>query len=261
MTTLLDKEYFKKLEKIMSAKIVVANSTKKNINNNKDISVFVNLKDSNNKLVSQLEFHRPFTINFQTTRYILGIIILAFVLNLVVNLYYSKKWIFNQLKLITSILENGNKKAIKELKKTQGEFGYIGNLFSENILQRKQLEKSKTKAEESDKLKSAFLANLSHEIRTPMNAIIGFSDLLNNHELSCEEKKEYLNVIHQSGNNLISIIDDLIEMSKIDSNLINPNYSGIDINLCAEQIYNAIKITIPKDKKIDFSLVKCTTNF
>jgi len=59
-------------------------------------------------------------------------------------------------------------------------------------------------------LKSSFLANLSHEIRTPMNAIVGFSDLLNDPNLSEEVRKEYLTIIQNCGINLVSIIEDLI---------------------------------------------------
>ena len=70
------------------------------------------------------------------------------------------------------------------------------------------LEIAKNKAEESDKLKSAFLMNLSHEIRTPMNAVLGFSDLLSNSQLSDKERNEYIKVIQQSGKNLLEIIDD-----------------------------------------------------
>ena len=145
-----------------------------------------------------------------------SIIIIASIFNILIYLYYSRRWVYNPLKLITNILETGNPKAIAELKTAPSEFGYIGNLFEENSNQRKQLEISKMKAEESDKLKSSFLANLSHEIRTPMNAIIGFSDLLHNENLSEVDKSDYLKIIRNSGTNLVSIIEDLIEMSKID---------------------------------------------
>jgi CheY-like chemotaxis protein/nitrogen-specific signal transduction histidine kinase len=151
-----------------------------------------------------------------------------------------------------NILETGDEFAIKGLKKAQGEFGYIGNLFEENNNQRKQLEISKRKAEESDKLKSSFLANLSHEIRTPMNAIVGFSDLLDSPNLKDEDKRTYLNIIKKSGKNLVSIIEDLIEMSKIDAKQIVPNYKALDIQKCIEDL------TIPKEKEIQFYIEECS---
>nr|WP_321408281.1 transporter substrate-binding domain-containing protein [uncultured Carboxylicivirga sp.] len=82
---------------------------------------------------------------------------------------------------------------------------------------------AKAKAEESDKLKSSFLENLSHEIRTPMNGIIGFTELLNSPELSIEDAQYYTNVIRNSAYYLLSIITDIIEISKIDSGLVKPN--------------------------------------
>ncbi|MFW5886546.1 MAG: ATP-binding protein [Bacteroidota bacterium] len=81
----------------------------------------------------------------------------------------------------------------------------------------KALEKEKQRAEKSDKLKSAFLANMSHEIRTPMNAIIGFSDLLNNPELFEEERQEYHQIIKQNSDSLLKLIDDIIDIAKIEA--------------------------------------------
>ncbi len=79
-----------------------------------------------------------------------------------------------------------------------------------------KLKQAKIKAEEADKLKSAFLANMSHEIRTPMNAIIGFADLLSQPNLGNPEKDDYLGIIKSSGNNLLNLIDDIIDLSKIE---------------------------------------------
>lgn len=96
---------------------------------------------------------------------------------------------------------------------------FIG--MKEDITFRKKMEedliKAKEKAEESDKLKSSFLANMSHEIRTPMNAIIGFSQLLSDSDTTDEEKRHYINLIQNSGNDLLRLIDDIIDISKIEA--------------------------------------------
>jgi hypothetical protein len=94
-------------------------------------------------------------------------------------------------------------------------------VLSENISERKKMEKdliaAKEKAEESDRLKSAFLANMSHEIRTPLNSILGFSDLLTAPDLDTESRRDFANLINSSGNNLLSIINDILDISKIEA--------------------------------------------
>lgn len=85
------------------------------------------------------------------------------------------------------------------------------------------------KAEESDRLKSAFLANMSHEIRTPMNGILGFTELLQDASLSVENHKEYIEIIKKSGDRLLNTVNDIIEISKIESGDINVTKSEVDL--------------------------------
>ncbi|WP_439182679.1 PocR ligand-binding domain-containing protein [Carboxylicivirga taeanensis] len=93
----------------------------------------------------------------------------------------------------------------------------------------KELRAAKQSAEESDRLKSAFLANLSHEIRTPMNGIVGFSELLQYEGLTPDDRREYVRLIHQSSSQLLSIINDIIDISKIESGQIDvrPGYTDL----------------------------------
>lgn len=86
------------------------------------------------------------------------------------------------------------------------------------------LEREKKKAEEADQLKSAFLANMSHEIRTPLNGIIGFGDLLKNPDLSIEKKERYTEIMNTNGQQLLKIIDDLMDISMIESNQLKLNH-------------------------------------
>jgi PAS domain S-box-containing protein len=79
---------------------------------------------------------------------------------------------------------------------------------------------AKERAEENDRLKSAFLANLSHEIRTPMNGLFGFLELLKEPDLSEETKIEYIDIVNKSGKRLMNTINDIIEISKIDARLV-----------------------------------------
>lgn len=86
------------------------------------------------------------------------------------------------------------------------------------------------KAEESDRLKSAFLANMSHEIRTPLNAILGFSLLLKDDDTDEEEGKQFLDLINNSGNNLLRIINDIIDISKIEAGQLRITKSRFNVN-------------------------------
>jgi len=101
--------------------------------------------------------------------------------------------------------------------------------------------KQQEKAELSDKLKSAFLANMSHEIRTPMNGILGFAELLKKPDLSGKEQKDFISIIEKSGARLLSIINDIIDISKIESGLMNVDLKESDINEQLEYIYNFFK--------------------
>lgn len=100
-----------------------------------------------------------------------------------------------------------------------------------------ELKKAKEKAEESDQLKSAFLANMSHEIRTPMNGIIGFASLLNEPDTSPEERKQYAEIITRSGHRMLEMVNDLIDISKIETGQIQINITEININKEVETLY------------------------
>ena len=104
----------------------------------------------------------------------------------------------------------------------------------QDITDRKQDEedliKAKDRAEESDRLKTAFLHNISHEIRTPMNAIVGFSTLLAEPEVDAESRKSYTDVIMQSSNHLLSIITDIVDISNIEANLVKINKTEVNLN-------------------------------
>ena len=94
--------------------------------------------------------------------------------------------------------------------------GYIEDI-TDSKKNKSELIKAKDKAEESDRLKSAFLANISHEIRTPMNGILGFAELLKEPDLSPENQIEFLQIIETSGQRMLNIINDLIDISRIES--------------------------------------------
>jgi PAS domain S-box-containing protein len=89
----------------------------------------------------------------------------------------------------------------------------------------RQLVLAKNKAEESDRLKTIFLANMSHEIRTPMNAILGFSDLLKTERLSLGKQRHYIGMIQTAGSQLLNIINDIVDISKLEVHQLSINMS------------------------------------
>lgn len=98
---------------------------------------------------------------------------------------------------------------------------------------------AKNKAEESDRLKTAFLANMSHEIRTPMNAIIGFSDLLLDTTYSQEEIENFVKIIQKNGDSLMEIINDIIDVSKIESGTLKVEHKFFELNEILNEIYES----------------------
>lgn len=91
----------------------------------------------------------------------------------------------------------------------------------------KELEISKNKAIESDKLKTSFLNNLSHEIRTPLNGIMGFTALLKDDDKSTEKRKQYIDIIHRSGNQLLNIVNDILDFSMIETDQLELNRNTV----------------------------------
>jgi len=115
---------------------------------------------------------------------------------------------------------------------------------------------AKEQAEESDLLKSAFLANMSHEIRTPMNGILGFSELLKDPDLTKEKQLEYVDIIEYSGKRMLSILNNIVSISKIESGLMKVNIQETDINQQIGLIHSFFKLEI-EGKGIRF-LIKTT---
>lgn len=119
----------------------------------------------------------------------------------------------------------------------------------------KQLTKAIEKAKSSDRLKSEFLANMSHEIRTPMNGILGFSDMLNEPDLDNEKRKYYTNIIINSGHQLKRIIDDILEISELETKQIKVANTEVCINNLLLEIF-AIYDTKAKNNKTPIYLNK-----
>jgi len=111
----------------------------------------------------------------------------------------------------------------------------------EKIKQAAELIKAKEQAEKSDNLKSSFLTNMSHEIRTPMNGILGFAELLKEPNLTTEEQKDFIETIGISGARMLNTINNIVDVSKIESGLIKVDIKEANINENIEFVYNLFK--------------------
>ena len=114
------------------------------------------------------------------------------------------------------------------------------DITDQKILERK-LRLAKEEAEESNRIKSAFLANMSHEIRTPLNAIVGFSSILAE-DVSEEERTEYLSIISKNNDILLQLINDILDLSKIEAGTLEYVYANIDVNKMLSEIEQAARM-------------------
>ena len=116
---------------------------------------------------------------------------------------------------------------------------FVSQQISSSIQQKKseqELKSALEKAEESDRLKTSFLANISHELRTPMNGIMGFAELLDDDELSNEERHEYITVINDSSQSLLNVITNIVDFSKIDSKQIQLRIAPFNVNNLLDEL-------------------------
>ncbi|MDY0103020.1 MAG: PAS domain S-box protein [Lentimicrobium sp.] len=161
---------------------------------------------------------------------------------------------------------------ISPLLSSTGELTHIISI-NEDITERKkmleELVAAKDKAEESNRLKSAFLANMSHEIRTPMNGILGFTELLLEPDLSNENKESFINIVHQSGQRMLSTVNDIVEISKIEAGMVYISEGEINLNERIKELIRffkpeaetkGLKLIVDKLLPIAQSTIKTDTN-
>lgn len=106
------------------------------------------------------------------------------------------------------------------------------------------------RAKMSDNLKSAFVANMSHEIRTPLNAIVGFSSLMTDPDIQEEDKKAFESQIQLNSDYLLSLIEDIIDVSKIESNQLTVKLVDVDVVPLIKQITQSFQLTVPQSKNV-----------
>ncbi len=122
---------------------------------------------------------------------------------------------------------------------------------SNEIENETELQRAKVMLEEAENLKKAIIDNIQHEIRTPLHAIIGFSSLLNDDALINADRKEYVSYIQNSGNEILNIVENAIELSRLEANQVRLDYSYCKVNTILKELHEQAKIGVEKiDKKI-----------
>jgi PAS domain S-box-containing protein len=152
----------------------------------------------------------------------------------------------NKLYCLTVVHDITKRKQVEELLQEKNKEIEVQNeeyqqLNEELVQTNAELLEARDRAEESDRLKSAFLTNMSHEIRTPMNGILGFSELLKDPGISGEDQQEYIGIIEKSSARLLNIINNLVDISKIESGQMELSVSETNVNEQIEHIYAYFK--------------------
>ena len=151
---------------------------------------------------------------------------------------------------IAIALDNAN---VYEIVRDQNEKLEKKKEFLEHLVKERtrDLEQAKNKAEESDRLKSAFLSNMSHEIRTPLNAIIGFIELIDGSNNTPEEIQSFHQIIKNSGFTLLQLINDIIDFSKMESGQLEFFITDVKLNDLLSEIYKTFSEEIRKNKALN----------
>lgn len=124
----------------------------------------------------------------------------------------------------------------------------VSDITAQKRTQR-ELEEARTRAEESDRMKSLFLANTSHELRTPLNAIVGFSELLMT-DPAPAERQEYMRIIRSNSEILLQLVNDILDLSKIEAGTLDYEYTDVELNAVMEELEGGFRMQQPKSSPV-----------
>jgi signal transduction histidine kinase len=235
-----DNKFIDEIERISGTNITVESSRKPIVQNDETITFYKELKAHSGKVLAYLKIERPapyLKLNRDFSGNVLFIFTTSAILLILIVFVALFYLIGKPLTLLGNILR-GNKALLPKLKKFGGEYVQIGEIIERSITTQEELEKAKIRAEESDRMKSAFLANISHEIRTPMNAIVGFSQILPDQFDNKAQLKECTDIISQRSQDLLDIVNSMIDMSRINTGSLMVQTKSCDLNQLFDDLNN-----------------------
>jgi len=209
------------------------------------IDVQSKIKELSGKLILFVDFNYSNRYYFarHITIYIIEIILILLLIVSITSPIFIDKFLFKKIDIINYNLSALRFARYNSLKKFDGN-DELSNILEnieyvkESVLEREeQLVESKELVESANKLKSAFLANMSHEIRTPLNAVVGFAQLLRDVNPSPEDTNRYVELINSNSNKLLQIINDIIDLSQIESGLIKIVNKTVCLNELFTELY------------------------
>jgi signal transduction histidine kinase/ActR/RegA family two-component response regulator len=216
-----DDEYIEEMEKLSGSKIEIKTKKDSLFNtSNVEIETTIALYNWQNDEIGAVVFTKklPFMDLYRiTSTQMLVLFFLTALFFILILAFLLSRWVSKPLTTIKEVIISEDLSSLGRLKKSSTDFQRIGELVEQFISQKNELKIAKERAEEADKLKSAFLANMSHEIRTPLFGVLGFTEMLRDKKLDEESRLNYIEIILNSGHHLLSLINDIIDLSKIEA--------------------------------------------
>jgi signal transduction histidine kinase len=236
-----DSNLIEKTEKLSGSEILILNGKQAlQFSPANEIQFSITVENWQNENVGVILFSKklPFMDLYRRTSMQMLILFIFTALSILIILaFLLSKWVSKPLSLVSEAIATENIDSLSELKKGSGDFQRIAILIDEFIKQKKELTAAKNRAEEADSLKTAFLANMSHEIRTPLFGVLGFAELLKEKELTDEVRLNHIEIILNSGHHLLSLINDIIDLSKIESGIMTINCEQFNVDELMLELY------------------------
>lgn len=239
-------KFIKEFSEVTATQIDVSGQITKTVQKDNSF-IYINkpLKTFENKTAAFINIKQEisaFSVFQRFSNILIIILIFCSGLILFTILYASTRYVNKPLQIIEIALANDNPENIDKLKNYSDEFSAIGKLITKFIEQKKELVIAKNRAEESERLKSAFFANVSHEIRSPLNGIVGFSDLIANTNLDKEKTQRFAKYINKGSMDLLRILNDILDFSRIEAKQLEIIPSIFNIHQIFEELEEKYEI-------------------